>query len=373
MARWRDDRGRQCAKVFTHKEDAEKYEREIRRRKDCGELDLLNAGKISLNDFAREQFWPRRTGHLADNTRRMYAHSWDKHVLPALGAYQLRELRPSVIEDWRTRLEETGIGPAAIGWAMALLRNVLERAVEWEYIPRNAAAHVRKPSQMRKRDIEPPTLDQIELIRKSFLDRRRRGDATLISVLAYAGLRPGEALALSWRHVREQTLLVERSNDAGKLKPTKTGRTRTVRLLRTLARDLAELRMASGRPDADALIFPDRSGSPWGGQRYRNWRRRQFEPAAEVAGLLDPRPYDLRHGFTSLLAAEGRNVYEIARQLGHKPSMTLDTYGHVLEELAGRAIEDLDSEIRAARGRVRSRRSPAPAQGAAVAEEASGG
>jgi integrase len=39
-------------------------------------------------------------------------------------------------------------------------------------------------------------------------------DATLISVLAYAGLRPGEALALQWRDIREQTILVERGRVA---------------------------------------------------------------------------------------------------------------------------------------------------------------
>jgi integrase len=35
-------------------------------------------------------------------------------------------------------------------------------------------------------------------------------DATLVCVLAFAGLRPGEALALEWRHIRERTILVDR-------------------------------------------------------------------------------------------------------------------------------------------------------------------
>jgi integrase len=43
-------------------------------------------------------------------------------------------------------------------------------------------------------------------------------DATLISVLAYAGLRPTEALTLRWGQVRDRTLVV----NAGK-----TGQTRT--------------------------------------------------------------------------------------------------------------------------------------------------
>ena len=33
-------------------------------------------------------------------------------------------------------------------------------------------------------------------------------DATIVSVLAYSGLRPGELRELRWRHVRERTLLV---------------------------------------------------------------------------------------------------------------------------------------------------------------------
>ena len=36
-------------------------------------------------------------------------------------------------------------------------------------------------------------------------------NAVLFSVLAYAGLRPGEALALRWGDVRDQTLLIEKA------------------------------------------------------------------------------------------------------------------------------------------------------------------
>jgi len=50
------------------------------------------------------------------------------------------------------------------------------------------------------------------------------GDASLLVVLAYAGLRPQEALALEWRHVRERTLLVERALSDGELKVLKNRR-----------------------------------------------------------------------------------------------------------------------------------------------------
>lgn len=61
--------------------------------------------------------------------------------------------------------------------------------------------------------------------------------ATIVSVMAYAGLRPGEAIALSWRDVGERTLLVEQSADGlGETKETKTKTFRTVRLLAPLRR-----------------------------------------------------------------------------------------------------------------------------------------
>jgi hypothetical protein len=44
-----------------------------------------------------------------------------------------------------------------------------------------------------------------------------------VSVLAYAGLRPQDAFALQWRHVRRRTILVEQTLVDGQLKGQKTG------------------------------------------------------------------------------------------------------------------------------------------------------
>jgi len=93
-------------------------------------------------------------------------------------------------------------------------------------------------------------------------------------VLAYAGLRPGEALALGWEHVKDRLLLVERALEDRAFKPTKNRKIRTVDLVIPLRADLAEWRLASGRPTPDALVFPTRSGTAWADHDYNNWRRR---------------------------------------------------------------------------------------------------
>ena len=178
-------------------------------------------------------------------------------------------------------------------------------------------------------------------------------DATLISVLGYAGLRPGEALGLRWGDVREQTLLVQRAISFGEEADTKTRQHRTVRLLAPLAADLRAWRMAAGRPDDRELVFPGKEGQPWTQAAYQSWRRRAFSRATLAAGLAHARPYDLRHSFASLLLHEGRSVIYVARQLGHDARLTLTRYGHVIDELDDRPRIDVEAVITDARLAVR--------------------
>jgi integrase len=93
---------------------------------------------------------------------------------------------------------------------------------------------VKGPRQCRGPEVRPLSPESVEAIR-AVLPKR---DATLVSLLAYAGLRPAEALALAWEPVRRNTLLIEGSISVEGT--TKTGRNRTVRLLRPVAQDLAE-------------------------------------------------------------------------------------------------------------------------------------
>jgi hypothetical protein len=59
----------------------------------------------------------------------------------------------------------------------------------------------------------------------------------------------------------------------------------------------------------------------------------------------------LRHAFASLLIHEGRlSVVDIAAQLGHNPTVCLDTYGHVMAEQRGTEPVSAEQEILMARG-----------------------
>jgi integrase len=171
-------------------------------------------------------------------------------------------------------------------------------------------------------------------MRAVLLDQGKHRDAAMVSVMAYAGLRPSEMLALRWDAVRERTILVDRAAGGhGDVKATKgSGRVRTVRLLAPLAADLAAWRLASPQAADRALVFSNSAGQVWSDGQWTGWHRTHFNPAKRHVGAFGARPYDLRHSFVSLLIFEGLSIIEVARQAGHSPTMTLEVYGHVFDE-----------------------------------------
>lgn len=343
-ARWRQG-GRYRARTFDRKRDALNFSAELRRRQQLGTLSTLDTGRMTLAEYVAGTWATAYRSNLSESTRLRYGHLYDKHILPELGPLALAEITPEAIARWQAQRLALGGGPVAVRGALTLLGGILQRAVEGGHLQTNPVRAVRKATLPRRSEVRPLAPAIVERMRRAATPR----DATLLSILAYSGLRPGEALALQWRDIREQTILVERALSLGQEKDTKTSAHRTVRLLAPLAADLREWQLRSGRPSDHALIFPSKKGGPWTLSAYQSWRRRAFKRALNRAGVVHGRPYDLRHSFASLLLHEGRSVIYVARQLGHDARLTLGTYGHVIDELDGAPHIAAEAAIIAAR------------------------
>jgi integrase len=336
------DAGRNRSRTFDRKRDAEHFDAEVTRRRQLGGLAALDAGRQTLDEFVTLVWAPIYAVTLAAKTRQHYANLYDHHISPDLGHIALRELRPERIARWQADRLAVGAGPVAVRHALDMLGSVLQRAFEAEHIAANPVRLVRRARRPRREEVRPLAPVAIEHMRAVASLR----DATLISVLAYAGLRPSEALALPWPDVRARTLLIQRALSIGQADDTKTRHHRTVRLLAPLHEDLASWRrVAPGR----SLVFPGHDGRPWSLPAYQSWRRRAFRRAITAARAMEATPYTLRHSFASLLLHEGRSVIYVARQLGHDARLTLSRYGHVIEELDDQPRLEAEAAIEAAR------------------------
>jgi integrase len=334
IVRYRDG-DRQAQRTFDRKADADNFDAEVRRRRRLGILATLTPPSTTLNDYLTATWAPVYGVLLDERTREVYAQSYDRHIAPTLGRMPLHAIRPAVIARWQAAVLPSG--PEALRKARSVLSAILQTAVEAELIASNPVRLVRPPKRPLRQEVRPLAPASVEALRARLSHR----DAVLVSLLAYAGLRPGEARTLRWAHVRDRTLVIGAS---------KTGRRRSVRLLEPLARDLREWRLASGRPLPDRPVIPRPSdGGEMSARSFNVWREQVFAPALEAAGLPRARPYDCRHSFASLLLHEGRSVIYVARQLGHSATETLNTYGHVIEELADQPNVAAEDAIGAAR------------------------
>lgn len=357
--RWADQRLDRHHRVFETKADAVAFEGEIVKLRRAGKpTDRIDRGTITLDDYVGNVWTPEHLVNLERATVRFYLTLWRVHLKPTFGTMPLQDITPDIIGRWKTERESSGAGRTSIRQAMTLLGGILQHAVYGQEIAANPVRSVRKIATSPKVPVVPLAPITIERVRLHALDPF---DRMLIALLAYSGLRPSEAWALQWGDIRDRTIHVQRATDGdGDSKTTKTRSDRSVRILAPLAQDLAEWKIASGRPADKALIFPPRRSSSKYATRHEqaHWRKLRWSAAWKAAVAAgtgvqgEPsRVYDLRHSFASLLLAEGRTLHQVAAQLGHSPMLTADVYGHVLAEHQDDDAVRLDPEkaIRAAR------------------------
>ena len=331
-------------KRFVRKVDGERFIESLLRQRSLGIA--LAASNQTLAELAGDWFERHLLVNLGPRTQDDYTWVYDRYIAPRLGGIRLSEITVETIERFRFDLERDGVGRASVRRCLVVLQSILQAGVRWRRIPSNPAREARKPSAQRERAVVPLTPRQVEEIRARMMECGRHGDAALVSVLAYAGLRPQEALALEWRHVRTNTLLIEQKLVKGQILPgQKTGRwVRTVDLVTPLRDDLRDWMMRSGR--RAGLVFPNYEANPWSVHDYRNWGRRAWREAAGPG----PTVYDLRHSYASMQIRTGVSIPELAEQLGHSPQMTLGTYAHVIRELKREPKLSLERQIAKARG-----------------------
>jgi len=259
-------------------------------------------------------------------------------------------------------MRERGVGPAAQRKALVVLSAVLSAAVQWKKIPANPVWRMPKPPAARQRIPHPFPPLLVERIKRR-LDRRQAkanivlptGDSALVSVMSYAGLRPGEALALAWRDVGRRTIAVDKAVADGVVGPTKTAQSRSVPLVEPLRQELDLWKRISRAKSDEALVFPGPKGGPWTRTQTNNWRGRVWRPTLESLAaetkldrLGKAIPYDCRGSFVSLHLRAGASPLEVAAWAGRSPQVMFRHYANVIEELVGEPRLSAEEQIRRA-------------------------
>lgn len=112
--RWRQgDRYR--SQTFDRKGDAVTFAAEVRRRQQLGTLVSMDSGRITLVEYVNATWAPAYVSDLALKTRLHYEQLLNKHVLPQLGALELRAITSETIARWQADRLAAGYGRSRSG------------------------------------------------------------------------------------------------------------------------------------------------------------------------------------------------------------------------------------------------------------------
>ena len=344
--RYRDERGKEHARHFKRKVDAQRWLDEVTAAVQTGTYVDPKRARTTVGELA--PVWLAGKINLKPTSRARYADVLKTHVLPRWRNVALIGVTHGDVQAWLSELSDRGLAGASVRKAQGVLSGILGLAVRDRRLAVNPALGVALPPMQEKRR-RYLTAEQLEAL----ADAAGPGRVAVL-VLGYCGLRWSELAALRVRHfdlLRRRVLVEEAVTevDGSRLvwgTPKTHGR-RSVPLPRFLVDELA--RTVVTRP-ADELAFPSPKGAVL---RNRNARSAWFDAAARAIGEPGLTPHELRHTAASLAIKAGANVKAVQRMLGHaSAAMTLDRYTDLFDDDLDDVADRLDALRASSRGRV---------------------
>ena len=324
-ARYRDSTGREHARHFQRKTDAQRWVAAHTASVDRGDWIDPALSRTTIEEWSA--VWLQTKSHLRPKTRDKYESGLRIWILPRWGKAQLGSITHADVVAWVADIQRTR-SAGLTRHTLAILSQMLELAVRDGRIPRNVARGVRKPRPSRpvQRFLSPDEVARLARETPPPYD-------VLVILLAFTGLRFGEAAGLTVgdvdldrSRISVNWSITESASGQLHRDSPKTYRRRSVPIPAFL-RDRLATHIAGRNPDEP--LFP----SPKGGLlRNSNFRHTTFDPAVRRAGLAPLTPHNLRDTAASLAVGSGANVKSVQRMLGHaSAAMTLDVYSGLFD------------------------------------------
>jgi integrase len=341
-ARYRDEVGKEHARHFARKVDAQRWLDEVTAAVVTGQYVDPKAGRITFAAFYAQ--WSARQVWVPGTVRAMglAAGSVPFADVP------LARIRRSHIEAWVKKMEttkprrrpgKTTLAPGTIRTRFMNVRAVFRAAVRDKLIAADPTADVTLP-RVRRREaaMTIPTPEQVGAIIAAAAEPYR----ALIALAAFAGLRLGEAAAVrvaDFDFLRRELTVARQVQRAGggnvEVRAPKYGSERVVYTPARLAEIVAR-HIELYRPGTDPVRWLFVAGAP-DQPPHQNTVGHAFRSACRRAGVAGIKLHDFRHYFASGLIAAGCDVVTVQRALGHgSPQVTLGTYAHLWPDAADR-------------------------------------
>ncbi|MFF3102992.1 site-specific integrase [Viridibacillus arvi] len=282
------------------------------------------------------------------------------HILPAMGAYKIDKINVDIcqrhVDEWMEKLVN---GDKTKSYASLVIRFAIKRG----YTQSNPFDLVDLPRQRKKsshkRETENfYTKEQLRHFLYFAVQYPNYKLYAFFRLLAYSGMRKGEALALTWQDInfKENEISINKAVGQGKsqklyIKSTKTGSDRTIKMDEATMTVLKEwkkkqqqayIMLGYNTLNKNQLVFSNTKNDLIQPTKTNDWLKSIIKkhnlPAISTHGF--------RHTHCSLLFEAGAKIKEVQDRLGHSDvKTTMDIYAHVTATAKEDAIQKFEHYI----------------------------
>jgi integrase len=290
-------------------------EGERRRVEEARYLGFIPPGEDSFSEVAA-RFLAFQKARVSAREHEREESIFKNHLKPFFPG-RVAEIRKVDIDRYVTKRSGV-VSPATVRREIMILKYLLSKAVDWEIIPVNPALRAEIPPVPpgRVRYLQPTEL-------RTLLDLSPEWLRPVIGLAVFTGMRRGEILSLRY-------LDIDMNHGCILLPQTKNGEGRIIYLNSNAMTVLTSLPWHSPMEK----LFPKVTGDNISVAFHR---------ACKKAGVEDFRFHDLRHTTGSWLAMSGKDIYTIAKVLGHKDLRMSARYAHLSAQYLSDAVRGLDT------------------------------
>jgi len=295
-----------------------------------GRLNITDSQKITLFEFIEKYLDYSRV----NKSETSYNRECEviRHFKRFFGNPTLDKITTERIEEYKSLRVKEGMKPATVNKELAVLRFMLRKAVEWNYLRDNPFKGI-KMLKVTKQPVRFLTQEEIDrLIECASLWLK-----PILIVLRNTGLRRHELLNLRWKDIDfdNKTILVT---------SRKTNSFRIIPMNQELYQTLLWLKDNYPLPYMDKTIPRQVNQMDYvfchpNGNTLKEFKR-SFYNACRKAGIK-AYPHLFRHTFASHLVMNGVDLVSVKELLGHTNITTTMIYAHLSPSYKANTVERL--------------------------------
>ena len=327
--RYKKSLGKGISKTIAKEREA-KYKQDVREGKHS-----VKARRIRFETFTVKYLDHARVNKKPKSAKRNEVSI--KMLMPYFKGKLIGSIHPFQVEQYKKARREKGRSPATVNRDIACLRNVMNKAVEWNYIQVNPIARVKLLAEDNEKMWVLSPEEETRLLEEcEKRPQKKKYLKDLVEFALYSGMRQGEIFSLKKAnvHLEESFLLVT---------DTKNHENRTVPLNDTL-RDILKRRLE----EPGEHVFTNHK------DKKITVLTNSFWKAIDEAGLIRSemkegktvkvrfRFHDLRQTFGSRLGMNGTDLKSIMEIMGHKTAKVAMRYQHPSPDHKLKAVKNLD-------------------------------